>query len=51
MKRTFVAGAAVLALSAGSATAEQVTVFGPWLGPDQANVEAGAHGFRRSFGS
>ncbi|OIP84984.1 MAG: alpha-glucoside ABC transporter substrate-binding protein [Rhodobacterales bacterium CG2_30_65_12] len=40
MKQTLFTGAAVLALSTGMAMAEQVTVFGPWLGPDQENVEA-----------
>ena len=50
MKRTLVAGAAVLALSAGSATAEQVTVFGPWLGPDQANVEVVLAAFAEASG-
>ncbi|MFT5061681.1 MAG: alpha-glucoside transport system substrate-binding protein, partial [Polaromonas sp.] len=45
MKKSFYAGAAILALIAGMASAEghlageQVTVFGPWLGPDQAAVE------------
>ena len=39
MKKTLYSGAAVLALS-GASWAEQITVFGPWLGPDQANVEA-----------
>ena len=50
MKRTLVAGAAVLALSAGSATAEQVTVFGPWIGPDQANVEVVLSAFAEASG-
>lgn len=40
MKRTLFGGAAALALVAGTAGAEQLTVFGPWLGPDQENVEA-----------
>ncbi|PHQ96647.1 MAG: alpha-glucoside ABC transporter substrate-binding protein [Marinosulfonomonas sp.] len=40
MKYVLYAGAATLALSAGMASAEQITVFGPWLGPDQENVEA-----------
>jgi alpha-glucoside transport system substrate-binding protein len=42
MKKTLMAGvaAALLMGAAGSASAEQVTVFGPWLGPDQQNVEA-----------
>lgn len=39
MRNSLYAGAAVLALTAGTATAEQLTVFGPWLGPDQAMVE------------
>jgi alpha-glucoside transport system substrate-binding protein len=42
MKKTLMAGFAAVLLTgtAGSAFAEQVTVFGPWLGPDQENVEA-----------
>ena len=32
--------AAAIALTAGAAQAEQVTVFGPWLGPDQEAVES-----------
>ncbi len=40
MKHKLLAGAAVLALSSNAVMAEQVTVFGPWLGPDQENVEA-----------
>ena len=39
MKKTLYVGAATLALSAASAGAEQLTVFGPWLGPDQEFVE------------
>lgn len=39
MKSVFYASAAALALTAHAATAEQITVFGPWLGPDQENVE------------
>ncbi|PRX38121.1 alpha-glucoside transport system substrate-binding protein [Meinhardsimonia xiamenensis] len=39
MKHVLLAGAAALALTAGSVRAEQLTVFGPWLGPDQENVE------------
>ncbi|RMD88687.1 MAG: carbohydrate ABC transporter substrate-binding protein [Alphaproteobacteria bacterium] len=39
MKQMLFAGAAALALTAGMARAEQLTVFGPWLGPDQENVE------------
>ncbi len=40
MKRTFLAGVAATALFAGAAQAEQLTVFGPWLGPDQENIES-----------
>ena len=39
MKNTLYAGTAVAALVAGPVAAEQLTVFGPWLGPDQENVE------------
>ena len=40
MRNSLYLGAAIAALSAGATAAEQLTVFGPWLGPDQANVEA-----------
>ena len=42
MKKFLLAGTAAVAISgyAGVANAEQITVFGPWLGPDQENVEA-----------
>ncbi|MGI9395589.1 MAG: extracellular solute-binding protein, partial [Boseongicola sp.] len=40
MNTKLFAGAATLALSVGPVGAEQLTVFGPWLGPDQENVEA-----------
>ena len=40
MKSAFLASAATLALISSSATAEQLTVFGTWLGPDQEYVEA-----------
>ncbi|TCL08817.1 maltose-binding protein /trehalose-binding protein /sucrose-binding protein [Shimia isoporae] len=39
MKPILMSGAAALALSASAGLAEQLTVFGPWLGPDQKNVE------------
>ncbi|GGD31579.1 alpha-glucoside ABC transporter substrate-binding protein [Sinisalibacter lacisalsi] len=39
MKQLLMTGAAAMALSAGAASAEQITVFGPWLGPDQEMVE------------
>ena len=38
MKKTLYASAAAVALGT-VAQAEQLTVFGPWLGPDQENVE------------
>ena len=38
MKKSLYLGAAVMALGT-VAQAEQLTVFGPWLGPDQENVE------------
>jgi alpha-glucoside transport system substrate-binding protein len=40
MQKALCAGVAATALLAGMASAEQLTVFGPWLGPDQENVEA-----------
>ncbi|WP_425050432.1 ABC transporter substrate-binding protein [Psychromarinibacter sp. S121] len=39
MKHVLYSGAAAVALTAGMANAEQLTVFGPWLGPDQEMVE------------
>ncbi|MDA0990215.1 MAG: ABC transporter substrate-binding protein [Verrucomicrobia bacterium] len=39
MKTTLLASAAAVALCT-AAQAEQLTVFGPWLGPDQENAEA-----------
>ena len=51
MKRPLYAGAAALVLSAGAAHSEQVTVFGPWLGPDQANVEQVLDAFAAATGN
>lgn len=57
MKKSFYTGAAVLALTAGMAHAdghlagEQVTVFGPWLGPDQEVVEEVLAGFAAASGA
>ncbi|MCB1518151.1 MAG: carbohydrate ABC transporter substrate-binding protein [Hyphomicrobiaceae bacterium] len=39
MKRILLASVCTLAFPVGTAFAEQLTVFGPWLGPDQENVE------------
>lgn len=38
MKHYLYGGAAVLALSAGMAQAEQLTIFGPWTGADEEQV-------------
>jgi alpha-glucoside transport system substrate-binding protein len=40
MRHSFFAGAAAAALAAGGANAEQITIFGPWIGADQEHVEA-----------
>ncbi|SHH13621.1 ABC transporter substrate-binding protein [Marivita hallyeonensis] len=40
MKKTLTSSVAVAALCASAAYAEDLTVFGPWLGPDQEIVEA-----------
>ena len=40
MKLKLLGYTAAAALTAGTAGAEQLTVFGPWLGPDQENAEA-----------
>jgi len=39
MKKTLTSSVAIAALCATAASAEDLTVFGPWLGPDQAMVE------------
>jgi alpha-glucoside transport system substrate-binding protein len=50
MKYRLYAGVAAAALVAGAASAEQITVFGPWLGPDQENVEAVLKAFAEDSG-
>lgn len=50
MKKLLCAGAAATALMINAAAAEQVTVFGPWLGPDQENVEAVLKAFAEKSG-
>ena len=50
MKTMLKGGAAALALTAGMAHAEQLTVFGPWLGPDQEAVEAVLDAFAAASG-
>ncbi len=39
MKKTLMTGAATLALVAGAAQAQDLTIAGPWIGNDQAMVE------------
>jgi len=51
MKHLLLAGAAAMALTTSLAHAEQVTVFGPWLGPDQENVEAVLAAFAEASGN
>lgn len=50
MRTFFGCSVATIALVASSAFAEQVTVFGPWLGPDQENVEAVLSAFADASG-
>lgn len=50
MRNQLLAGAAALAMTTGWAAAEQITVFGPWLGPDQENVEAVLGAFAEQSG-
>ncbi|MEC3861146.1 ABC transporter substrate-binding protein [Mesobacterium sp. TK19101] len=50
MKKSLTLGVTLTALTAGLAHAEQLTVFGPWLGPDQANVEAVLSAFAAKSG-
>ena len=40
MRKSLLSGVAAIAFSASAAHAEQLTVFGPWLGPDQELVES-----------
>ena len=51
MKKTLFSGVAAAALLASIANAEAITVFGPWLGPDQENVEAVLAGFTAKTGT
>lgn len=48
--KSFYLGAAAAALIAGSAGAEQLTISGPWLGPDEENVQKVLDVFRASSG-
>jgi alpha-glucoside transport system substrate-binding protein len=50
MRKIIMTATAALALILNIAQAEQITVFGPWLGPDQENVEAVLSAFASSSG-
>ena len=50
MKKHLLASAAVFALTAGTAAAQQVTVLGPWIGTDQEHVEAVLDAFTAATG-
>ena len=50
MRSALLASTVAFALGTGIAGAEQVTVFGPWLGPDQENVEKVLAAFAESSG-
>ena len=50
MKSKLYASAAALALMAGAAQAQQLTVFGPWLGPDQEAVQEVLNAFTAATG-
>ncbi|SMX28046.1 Bacterial extracellular solute-binding protein [Pelagimonas phthalicica] len=50
MRKSFYLGAAMAALVAGSASAEQLTISGPWLGADEENVQKVLDVFRAQSG-
>ncbi len=50
MRSALIASTVAFALTTGIAGAEQVTVFGPWLGPDQENVEKVLAAFAEASG-
>ena len=50
MKKSLLAGVAGFAFFAGPAAAEQLTVFGPWIGPDEENVQKVLDVFREKSG-
>jgi alpha-glucoside transport system substrate-binding protein len=50
MKKTLTSSVAIAALCSSAAFAEDVTVFGPWLGPDQELVEAVLSDFAEKSG-
>jgi alpha-glucoside transport system substrate-binding protein len=50
MKPFIYAGVTAAVISASAVQAGTVSVFGPWLGPDQENVEAVLDGFAKATG-
>ena len=50
MKPFIYAGVTAAVMSASAVQAGTVSVFGPWLGPDQENVEAVLDGFAKATG-
>ncbi|WP_238363805.1 ABC transporter substrate-binding protein [Mesobacterium pallidum] len=50
LKRTYFLGAAVAALVAGGAQAQQLTIAGPWIGTDEEQVQAVLDVFREQSG-
>ena len=50
MKPFIYAGVTAAVMSASAVRAGTVSVFGPWLGPDQENVEAVLDGFAKATG-
>mgnify|MGYP000945814769 FL=1 len=51
MKPFIYAGVTAAVMSASAVQAGTVSVFGPWLGPDQENVEAVLDGFAKATGN
>ncbi|MFW2543510.1 ABC transporter substrate-binding protein [Primorskyibacter sp. 2E107] len=50
MKRNYLLGVAALAVMAGSAQAADLTIAGPWTGPDEAQVQKVLDVFREQSG-
>lgn len=50
MKQTLLAGAAALALSTGYASAEKITIAGPWIGADEEHVQVVLDAFAKASG-
>jgi len=50
MRHALLAGAATLALSAGTASAEKITIAGPWIGADEEHVQVVLEAFAKASG-